>query len=232
MQPVRMDRSDPGVLDLVLWERGGSLRYAVTTSLGSVMAVPALFLLGVLASSPVAVVMLFTGTGWGPVWSVAAVIGGAAAVAGWAFLTRSAFHEVHRLRFAPADGPATVTLVRGARAGRPLPVSVLQCIRIEHSTEEPYDGDPRPTTVTVTLTALLAGHRLVPKSLPPDTDTAALHRELRAALSPVVPVELRVRHRRRARPVPPRAPSSAGSRRRPDVPRGASGRGGPAGARD
>ncbi|MEE1825806.1 hypothetical protein PUR61_26985 [Streptomyces sp. BE20] len=216
MQPVRIDRSDPDVLDLVLWERGGSLRYAFTTSLGSALAVPALFLVGALASGPMAVLMLLTGTGWGPVWSVAALIGGAAAVAGWAFLTRSAFHEVHRLRFAPADGPATVALVRGARVGRPMPVTELRRIRIDRSPEAPHGDDPRPAALTVTLTAQFARHRLAPKSLPPDTDADALHRELRAALSPAVPVELRIRHRPDPEPGPPDTPPDA----RPDVPPG------------
>ncbi|MFE6052984.1 hypothetical protein ACFQ6N_19680 [Kitasatospora sp. NPDC056446] len=203
MQRVLLDRSDPEVLDLVLAERGGSLRYALTAALQSVIAVPVLFLVGALLSLPLDIAMLFAGTGWGPVWEAAGIAGGAGAVIGWVLMVRAVFRHVHRLRFAPSAEPATVVLVRGAGADRPLPVTEVRRIRIDHSTEEPYDGDRAPRSVTVTLTVLLAHGRLPRLSLPEDTDTAALHRELSEALSPAVAVDLHVRHRRRPEPPPP-----------------------------
>ncbi|MFD7580156.1 hypothetical protein [Kitasatospora sp. NPDC059817] len=203
MRRVLMDRSNPGVLDLVLVERGGSLRYALTAALQSVIAAPVLFLYGALFSLPLDIGMLFAGTGWGPVWAAAGIAGGACAVIGWALMVRLVFRTVHRLRFAPSAEPATVVLVRGARADRPMPVTEVRRIRIDHSTEEPYDGDPRPRSVTITLTVLLERGELPQRPLPQDTDTTALHRELREALPPAVEVDLHVSHHQRPAPPPP-----------------------------
>ncbi|MFD8749570.1 hypothetical protein ACFV0O_01085 [Kitasatospora sp. NPDC059577] len=203
MQRVLMDRSNPDVLDLVLAERGGSLRYALTASLQAGIAVPVLFLLSVFVSLPLYIVMLFAGTGWGPVWAAAGIIGGAGAVVGWVLLVRAIFRHVHRLRFSPCTGPATVVLVRGARADRPMPITEVRRILIDHSIEEPYDGDPRPRSVTVTVTVVLGRGELPQQSLPQDTDATALHRELYEALSPTVTVDLHVRHRQRPEPPPP-----------------------------
>lgn len=72
----------------------------------------------------------------------------------------------------------------------------MRQIRIDHSAEEPYDGDPLPESVTITLAVLLEHGRIPPTPLRPETDTAALHRELHEALAPVVPLDLFVRHRR------------------------------------
>ncbi|MET8627889.1 hypothetical protein ABZW30_29810 [Kitasatospora sp. NPDC004669] len=203
MQRVLIDRSNPDVLDLVLVEQGGSLRYALATALQAVIAAPVLFLYSVLFSLPLYIVMLFAGTGWGPVWAAAGIAGGAGAVIGWALLVRLIFRHVHRLRFTPSAEPTAVALVRGARADRPMPITEVRRIRIDHSTEEPYDGDPRPRSVTITVTVLLEHGKLPQQSLPQDTDTTALHRELYEALSPGVAVDLHVHHHQRPEPPPP-----------------------------
>ncbi|MFC5643185.1 hypothetical protein [Kitasatospora cinereorecta] len=204
METAWVDRSDPDVIDLVLREGGGSLRYAARSSLDAVRAAPLAFVFGALLALPVYIVMLLAGTGWGPV-RVAAGIAGALYATVQALLTvSSAFVlNVHRLRFSPAAAPATVAVVRGARTGRPRPLTKVRRIRIDHSTEEPYDGDPRPETVTITLTVLLAHRRIPPATLSPQIDTAALHHELHEFLAPVVPVDLFVRHHRRPEPPPP-----------------------------
>lgn len=204
MEAVQLDRSVPGVLDLALRGSGGSLGHAVPASLGSVMAVPALFMPGALLSTPLVVVLPFAGTGWGPVRTAAGIVGAVASPAGWAPAVHAVVRGVDRLRFATVPGPpTTVTPVRGARAGRPKPAAELRQIRIDHCVEEPYDGDPRGSTSTVTLTVLLRHGRIPPKSLPPSTDAAALHRQLREALAPAVAVDLHARRYERPRPPPP-----------------------------
>ncbi|MET9654827.1 hypothetical protein ABZZ44_31765 [Streptomyces sp. NPDC006460] len=203
MQTVGVDRSNPDVIDLVLQEGGGSLRHAARSSLGMVRALPLWAAIGVLCTLPVYIVMLFAGAGWGPVWAVAGVVGAVGAVFGALAGACLAFLDVHRLRFSPATMPATVALVRGARTGRPRPLAKVRRIRIDHSVEEPYDGDPLPESVTITLTVQLQHGRTRSTSLSPETDTVALHRELHQALTPVVQVDLFVRHHRRPKPLPP-----------------------------
>ncbi|MFG2869586.1 hypothetical protein [Streptomyces sp. NPDC048338] len=202
MQTVGVDRSNPDVIDLVLREGGGSLRHAAKGSLGMARAVPLLAAIGVLCALPAYIVMLLAGTGWGPVWTVAGIAGAVGAVLGAAAGVYLAFLDVHRLRFSPATTPATVTLVRGTRTGRPRPLTTVRRIRIDHSTEEPYDGDPLPESVTVTLTVHLRHGRTRSTSLSPATDTTALHRELHQALTPGIQVDLFVRHHRRPKPPP------------------------------
>ncbi|AUY53654.1 hypothetical protein [Streptomyces sp. CB01881] len=94
------------MLDLILRGFGGSLGYAVLASLGSVMAVPVLFVLGALLSTPLAVVLLFAGTGWGPVWAAAGIVGAVASLVGWALAVHAVLRGVYRLRFAPVPGAA------------------------------------------------------------------------------------------------------------------------------
>ncbi|MGW2399408.1 hypothetical protein ACWCYY_22885 [Kitasatospora sp. NPDC001664] len=206
MKTGSIDRSDPEVIDLVLGEGDGSLRHAARGSLRAACAVPLLFGLGALLAFPVSAVMLFAGTGWGPVLVTTGIAGGLAVVVMTAlYLHTVLFLEVHRLRLSPAPAPTAFTVVRGVRAvrrARPQPLTGLRHVRIDHTIVEPYDGDPSPGTVTRILTVLLEHGRIAPVHLPWGTDTAALHRELQEVLAPAVPVDLFVRRLRR-KPLPP-----------------------------
>ncbi|MFG2823997.1 hypothetical protein ACGFX4_31785 [Kitasatospora sp. NPDC048365] len=202
METVWVDRSDPDAIDLVLTGDDPSPRFAAGVSLDVGRSLPLLFLLGTLLAVPVCVVMRLAGAGWGPVWAAAGIAGAIGAVVPATVVVYTAFFlRVHRLRFSPAAAPTTVALVRAARAARPRPLTEVRQIRIDRSVEEPYEGDPLPETVTVTLTVRLAHGWVAPKPLPADTDAAALYRELHELLSPAVPVALFVR--RHPRPVPP-----------------------------
>ncbi|MFB7947525.1 hypothetical protein ACFC6L_21725 [Kitasatospora phosalacinea] len=204
METVRIDRSAPDAIDLVLTDDDPSPRYAARVSRDVGRGTPLLFLLGTLLGLPVYVVMRFAGAGWGPVWAAVGIAGAVGAVVPAAVAVYAAFFlRVHRLRFSPAAAPDTVALVRAARAARPRPLTEVRQIRIDRVVEEPYEGDPGPETVTVTLTVRLARGWVPPRPLPPDTDTTALYRELHDLLAPTVPVALFVRRHRRSVPPPP-----------------------------
>ncbi|QKW23606.1 hypothetical protein HUT16_34955 [Kitasatospora sp. NA04385] len=204
METVRLDRSAPDAVDLVLTDDDPSPRHAARVSREVGRSTPLLFLLAALLALPVCIVMRFAGAGWGPVRAVAGITGAVGAVVLATVLVYSAFFlRVHRLRFSPAAAPDTVALVRAARAARPRPLTEVRRIRIDRTVEEPYDGDPRPESERVTLTVRLARGWIPPQQLPPDTDTAALYRELHELLGPTVPVALFVRRHRRSVPPPP-----------------------------
>ncbi|WP_431676227.1 hypothetical protein [Kitasatospora sp. KL5] len=199
-----IDNSVPGQADLVIEPGTATRRAALHEAVSSVAVVPFAFAFGLLAAVPVAVVMLFAGTGWRPVWPTALAIGSSAAVLAWAASAVRAFTCVRRVRFAPVPGPTSVTIVKGSGRAVPQPISRVRRVRIDHTVEEPYPGDARPPDVTASLAVVMTNGVTFTCSLPSEADTGQLHRTLTEALAPTVPVDLYARRSTRAEP--PAAP--------------------------
>ncbi|MEV7561527.1 hypothetical protein [Streptomyces sp. NPDC089795] len=195
MDSVRMDRSDPDVVDVVLREAGGPLAYAAERWPGEVIGSLAA---GVLYGTPLYVVMAVLGQGPGRIWAavgIAAVVG--LLVNTFAILY-GAYRNVTRLRFSPAAAPDTMTLVRGSRTGRPRPLADVRQIWIDHRVVESYKSDRKPVSGKIVLHVLLRNGRPVRAMpvFPWTTDTTPLHRQLERTLAPTaVQVDLVVERR-------------------------------------
>ncbi|MFF1867791.1 hypothetical protein [Kitasatospora herbaricolor] len=201
MSSVRVDRSNPDVVDVVLREGVGPLVFAARRWPGDVL--PSL-VAGAVYGFPVcmgaAVIFdLEADRIWAGV-GTAAVLG---LVVHTFVIVYGAFRDVNRLRFSPATAPDTLTVVRGGGADRPRPLSEVRQIWIDHVITESHKRDGKIVSVRITLHVLLKNdHRIRPASLSRwTTDTAALHRQLQGILAPAaVQVDLVVR--RRVQPVP------------------------------
>ncbi|MFD8598168.1 hypothetical protein ACFV1L_24500 [Kitasatospora sp. NPDC059646] len=198
MSRVRIDRSNPDVVDVVLREGAGPLGFAVRRwaegAFGSLV-------IGVVCGIPVYLGLASYGAGAGRIWAAV----GAAALLGLVVTAvadaRGAYRDARRLRFSPAAAPDTLTVLRATRTDPPRPLTDVRQIWLEHSLVESYRDDGKPPSARLTLFVLLADGRLLrPTTLPPfSTDTEALHRELEQLLAPAgVQVDLVVKRTRRS----------------------------------
>ncbi|MEV8094401.1 hypothetical protein [Kitasatospora sp. NPDC085879] len=196
MSRVRVDRSNPDVVDVVLREGVGPLGYAVKRWPGEVFGS---LVAGAVYGAPVCAVMaLIFSPGPGPIWALVGIAAVLGLVVNTFVILYGAFRDVNRLRFSPAAAPDTMTVVRGSRTDRPRPLTDVQQIWIDHSVMESYERDRKPVSAKITLYVLLKnGHRIRPTSLPQwTTDTTALCQELQQILAPAaVQVDLVVRRR-------------------------------------
>ncbi|MCX5210139.1 hypothetical protein OG689_12695 [Kitasatospora sp. NBC_00240] len=210
MNRVRVDRSNPDVVDVVLREGVGPLVFAVKRWPGEVLGS---LVAGAVCGAPAyAVMALAYSPGPGRIWAAVGIAALLGLVVNTFAIVYGAFRDVTRLRFSPAAAPDTMTVVRGTRTDRPRPLTDVQQIWIEHSVVESYKRDRKPVSAKVTLYVLLRNGRLVrPASLPPwTTDTTALQQELQRILAPAaVQVDLVVQ--RRVESVPGLGVSGGGS---------------------
>ncbi|WP_405526350.1 hypothetical protein OG592_02445 [Streptomyces avidinii] len=196
MNSVRIDRSNPDVVDVVLREEVGPLVFAARRWPGEVIGSLAA---GALYGTPVyAVMAVILGQEPGRIWAAV----GIAAVVGLVVNTfvnlYGAFRHVTRLRFSPAAAPDTMTLVRGSRTDRPRPLTDVQQIWIDHSIIESHERDRKPVSAKITLYVLLKNGRLIRPMplLPWTTDTTPLHQQLQQILAPAeIQVDLVVQRR-------------------------------------
>ncbi|MGW4508861.1 hypothetical protein ACWENO_29885 [Streptomyces sp. NPDC004436] len=196
MNSVRIDRSNPDVVDVVLGEDIGPRAYAARRWPKEVLESLAT---GALYGIPVYLVMgMAFDQGAGRIW---ATVGLAAAV-GLLVNTFAIFYRgvrnVTRLRFSPAASPTAMTVVRGPRTDPPIRLIGLRQIWIDHSVTESATAGRKPVSVKINLKVLLWNGRTVRPVplLPPTTDTAALHRQLQQTLAPTdVQVDLVVKRR-------------------------------------
>ncbi|MFE9797173.1 hypothetical protein ACFYRL_36300 [Streptomyces goshikiensis] len=116
--PGGVERGEAGTTVVVLRAGGGSWR-TVPRSLGSA-ALTALGtgLLGLALVLPVAVIVLFSGSGWATVGVVALWMVSVAVAAGFAGALAAACFRVYRIMFSAAGDPPAVGLVRGLRRWR------------------------------------------------------------------------------------------------------------------
>ncbi|RKE16861.1 hypothetical protein [Streptomyces sp. TLI_171] len=196
MGRVRVDRSNPDVVDVVLRDGAGPLGHALARWPGEV---PGSLVAGAACGLPVYAVMglVLDAQPW-QLWTAVGIAAALGLVVNTFVVLYGAHRDVHRLRFSPAAAPDTLVVVRANRADRPRPLTDVRQIWIEHSvTESPVPGR-KPVFARVTLYVLLSNGRLIrPTALPPfTTDTAALDQELRDLLgATAVQVDLVVRRR-------------------------------------
>ncbi|MGW3668839.1 hypothetical protein [Streptomyces sp. NPDC005141] len=210
MNRVRVDRSNPDVVDVVLREGVGPLAFAVKRWPGEVFGS---LMAGAVYGSPVyAVMALIFELGPGRIWAAVGIAAGLGLVVNTFVILYGAFRDVNRLRFSPAVAPDTLTVVRGSRTDRPRPLTDVRQIWIDHSIMESYERDRKPVSAKITLYVLLKnGHLIRPMSLPQwTTDTTTLHQELQQVLAPV-PVQVDLVVHRRVQSPPWMGVSSGGS---------------------
>ncbi|OKK16208.1 hypothetical protein AMK16_26305 [Streptomyces sp. CB00455] len=193
---MRIDRSNPDVVDLVLREEVGPLVFAAKRWPGEVIGSLAA---GALYGTPVyAVMAMVLSQGPGRIWAAVGIAAAVGLVVNTFVILYGAFRSVTRLRFSPVAAPETMTLVRGSRTDRPRPLTDVQQIWIDHSIIESHDGDRKPVSAKITLYVLLKNSRLIRPMpvLPWTTDTTALHQQLQQTLAPAaVQVDLVVQRR-------------------------------------
>jgi hypothetical protein len=196
MSRVRVDRSSPDVIDVVLREGVGPLVFAAKRWPGEVLGS---LVAGAVCGIPVCVVMALTfSLEPGRIWALVGIAAVLGLIVNTFAILYGAFRDVHRLRFSPAACPDTMTVVRGSRTDRPRPLTDVRQIWIDHAVTESHEKDRKPVNAKITLYVLLEnGHRIRPTSLPRwTTDTTALCQELQEILAPsAVQVELVVRRR-------------------------------------
>lgn len=196
MNRVRVDRSNPGVVDVVLREGVGPLVFAAKRWPGEVFGSLAA---GAVYGTPVYAVMAVVFTpGPGRLWAAVGIAAGLGLAVNTFVILYGAFRDMNRLRFSPAAAPDTMTVVRGSRTDRPRPLTDVQQIWIDHSIMESYKKDRKPVSAKITLYVLLKnGHLIRPTPLPQwTTDTTTLYQELQQILAPAaVQVDLVVRRR-------------------------------------
>ncbi|MFJ1753551.1 hypothetical protein [Kitasatospora sp. NPDC088134] len=198
MSRVRIDRSNPDVVDVVLREGAGPLRFAAGKWAEGALGA---LLIGAVCGTPLYLGLVAHDAGPGPIWAAI----GAAALLGLAVAAvadvRGAYRDARRLRFSPAAAPDTLTVLRAARTDPPRPLAEVRQVWLEHSLVESYWDDGKPPAARLTLFVLLADGRLLrPTALPPSgTDPEALCRELAHLLAPAgVQVDLVVKRTRRS----------------------------------
>ncbi|MEW1914302.1 hypothetical protein AB0442_38840 [Kitasatospora sp. NPDC085895] len=194
MDRVRVDRSNPGRVDVVLREGIGPFGVAVRRWPGEVTSGA---LVTALLGFPVYVVMAFYDFGPGAIW---AAIGGMALVGGLFFAGTTlfaAYRDVHRLRFTPAAAPDTLTFVRSTRADPPRRLAQLDRVWIEDYRVDSSLNPRKPVAVKLTLFILTTDGCLLRRAvLPPSSaNSQALQRELDRILTPAgITVEMVVKH--------------------------------------
>ncbi|WP_371502993.1 hypothetical protein OG871_37600 [Kitasatospora sp. NBC_00374] len=196
MSRVRVDRSSPDVVDVVLREGVGPLVFAAKRWPGEVLGS---LVAGAVCGIPVYVVMaLIFSLEPGRIWALVGIAAVLGLVVNTFVILYGAFRDVNRLRFSPAASPDTMTVVRGSRTDRPRPLTDVRQIWIDHAITESHEEDRKPVNAKITLYVLLKnGHLIRPTSLPRwTTDTTALCQELQQVLAPsAVQVDLVVRRR-------------------------------------
>ncbi|MFF2350394.1 hypothetical protein ACFVVL_11485 [Kitasatospora sp. NPDC058115] len=200
---------DGTTVDLVFEPGGGSLPAAallVLRTLAVLLAVGVVFVpfavLVVMVAVIIGATLVAAVTVCGALWASAALLL-------WPFAASTELRSVRRIQFAPAEAPAELRVVRGARAGAWIPVSSgLRRVQLDETVEEPYEGDTEPAVRTLDITVVVAtGDDGRPHRAPKDTDADALQRALEDLFGPAgVPVLRRTE--RRVRPKP--RPSSGG----------------------
>ncbi|CAM5620507.1 hypothetical protein [Streptomyces avidinii] len=178
MDIVRIDRSNPDVVDVVLREEVGPLVSAAERWPGEVIGSLAA---GALYGTPVYVVMaVILSQGPGRIWAAVGIAAAVGLVVNTFVILYGAFRNVTRLRLSPAAAPETMTLVRGSRTDRPTPLTDVQQVWIDHSIVESYRSDRKPVSAKITLYVLLKNGRLIRPMplLPWTTDTTPLHQQL------------------------------------------------------
>ncbi|MFB6579440.1 hypothetical protein ACFCYC_18845 [Streptomyces sp. NPDC056402] len=116
------------------------------------------------------------------------------------------------MKFAPAEVPASLRLVRAAGPDDWLPVDTLREVRLTHEVVEPYQGDRKPSVSTLALELVLRGGRERLAPLPFGGDPQRLADALEALLGPAgVVVQLRTERSTRDRPQPNSGWTSGGS---------------------
>ncbi|MFE1788094.1 hypothetical protein ACFW7J_06800 [Streptomyces sp. NPDC059525] len=202
--PGSVERGRSGTTDVVL--RAGAPSWLTVPHLLGSAALSALGtgLLGLALVLPVAVIVLFSGTGWAMVGVVALWMVSVAVAAGFAGALAVACFQVYRIRFSAAGDPPGVRLVRGLGSGPWQPIEEPDRLRLEQEIEEPYAGDPLPATRVLTLRLIRDDSEVCRAVLPPDTDARQLLTALEQALGRVVLLELHVK--RTTRPAPRRGP--------------------------
>ncbi|MET9694344.1 hypothetical protein ABZY81_39005 [Streptomyces sp. NPDC006514] len=195
MDSVRIDRSNPDLVDVMLREEVGPLVFAARRWPGEVVGSLAA---GALYGTPVYVVMaMVLEQGSGRIWA-AVGIAAVGLVVNTFVILYGAFRSVTRLRFSPVAAPPTMTLVRGPRTDRPRPLTDVQQIWIDHSVVESYKRDRKPVSAKIALHVLLKNSRTIRPMplLPWTTDTAPLYQQLQQTLAPTsVQVDLVVQRR-------------------------------------
>ncbi|MFI5530228.1 hypothetical protein ACIA8O_16945 [Kitasatospora sp. NPDC051853] len=201
MDRVRVDRSDPGGVVVVLREGTGPLGVAVRRWPGEAGSGA---LVAAVVGFPLYLAMMAYDFGPGPIWAAV----GAAALLGALFCTGTtlygAFREVTRLRFSPAAAPDTLVVVRGTRVDPPRPLADVQRVWIEDRLVESTLNPRKPVAARLTLFVLMRDGRRVRRALlpPSQANARALHGELERILTPVgITVDLVV-ERSRASTVP------------------------------
>ncbi|WP_371589365.1 hypothetical protein [Streptomyces virginiae] len=196
MDSVRIDRSHPDVVDVMLREEVGPLVFAARRWPGEVVGSLAA---GALYGTPVYVVMaMVLEQRPGRIWAAVGIAAAVGLVVNTFVILYGAFRSVTRLRFSPAAAPTTMTLVRGPRTDRPRPLTDVQQIWIDHSVVESYKRDRKPVSAKITLYVRLKNGRTIRPMpiLPWTTDTAPLYQQLQQTLAPTsVQVDLVVQHR-------------------------------------
>ncbi|MFD8891810.1 hypothetical protein [Streptomyces sp. NPDC059566] len=195
MSSVRIDRSGPDVVDVVLREEVGPLVFAARRWPGEVFGSLAA---GALYGAPVYLAMAVLEQGPGRIWAAVGIAAAVGLVVNTFVILYGAFRGVTRVRFSPAAAPDTMTLVRGSRTGRPRPLADVQQIWIDHSIMESHEGDRKPVSAKIALCVLLKNsRRLRPMPLLPwTTDTTPVFQELEQILAPAaIQVDLVVQRR-------------------------------------
>ncbi|MER7822236.1 hypothetical protein ABTX85_06690 [Streptomyces sp. NPDC096097] len=196
MDSVRIDGSDPDVVDVVLREEVGPLAFLAGRWPGEVIGSLAA---GALYGTPVyAVMAMIFEQSPGRIWAAVGIAAAVGLVVNTFVILYWAFRSVTRLRFSPAAAPDTMTLVRGPRTDRPRSLTGVQQIWIDHSVVESYKGDRKPVSAKITLYVLLKNGRPIRPIpiLPWTTDSTPLHQQLEQALAPTtVQVDLVVERR-------------------------------------
>ncbi|WP_030721698.1 hypothetical protein [Streptomyces sp. NRRL S-237] len=196
MNSVRIDRSNPDVVDVVLREEVGPLVFAARRWPGEVVGSLAA---GALYGTPVyAVMAVILEQGPGRIWSAVGIAAAVGLAVNTFVILYGAFRGVTRLRFSPAAAPTTMTLVRGTRTDRPRPLTDVQQVWIDHSIVESYEKHRKPVSAKINLHVLLKNGRLIRPMpiLPWTTDTTPLYEQLHQTLAPTaVQVDLVVQRR-------------------------------------
>ncbi|MEU1286638.1 hypothetical protein [Kitasatospora sp. NPDC005856] len=196
---------DAATTDLVFHEGGGSRGQAVLIAL-----VPLVWVLVLFGGVGAAITFAMVGFGADLAHAVlvASLVTAAATVLTGPFVAVRELRRVRRVQFAPAQDPSGLRLVRAGRSTETWPITDLARIHLHETITEPYSGDERPTSRTLTvLLVLRTGQGARSHHVPEGTDARWLKDALQVLLSAAgIPVTLETSRTRRSRP-----PSSSGS---------------------